>query len=258
MSRYEAVKRDLLAHPRRWLVTGAAGFIGSNLAEQLLGLGQEVVGMDDFSTGKPENLDDIRRRVTADQWSRFYFIEGDIRDAAVFGSLPRVDWVLDAAAIPSVLAGVDGRTSSRELIEHNLYGTVNMLEKLVRQRSPRMLAVAMDSTTRTFRKEVYAEYKAHRPPQPPDLASQMVRCRQIVDAFGIPVFQQEGFEADDLIASAVGQARDRKLRVVIVSADTPELTELDLAIVVGIGLQVRDGLKRSGVAILIDDDFLMP
>jgi DNA polymerase-1 len=98
-------------------------------------------------------------------------------------------------------------------------GTVTMLEKLVRQRVPKMLAVAMDSTTRTFRKEVYAEYKAHRPPQPPDLTSQMAWCRQIVDAFAIPVFQKEGFEADDLIASAVAQARERKLRVVIVSAD---------------------------------------
>jgi DNA polymerase I len=102
---------------------------------------------------------------------------------------------------------------------HAVFGTVNMLEKLVRQRVPKMLAVAMDSKTRTFRKEVYAEYKAHRPPQPPDLTTQMARCRDIVDAFGIPVFQQEGFEADDLIASAVVQARARSLRVVIVSAD---------------------------------------
>lgn len=100
-----------------------------------------------------------------------------------------------------------------------VFGTVNMLEKLVRQRAPAMLAVAMDSTTRTFRKEIYADYKAHRPPQPPDLAKQMARCREIVDAFDIPVFQKEGFEADDLIAAAVHQARERKLRVVIVSAD---------------------------------------
>src|SRR5438094_7394517 len=66
-----------------------------------------------------------------------------------------------------------------------VFGTVNMLEKLVRQRSPAMLAVAMDSTTRTFRKEVFPEYKAHRPAPPPDLSSQMARCRQIVDAFAI-------------------------------------------------------------------------
>lgn len=100
-----------------------------------------------------------------------------------------------------------------------VFGTVNMLEKLVRQRAPAMLAVAMDSKTPTFRKEIYGEYKAHRPPQPPDLAPQMARCRQIVDAFAIPVFQQDGFEADDLIAAAVAQARSRGLRVVIVSAD---------------------------------------
>jgi DNA polymerase-1 len=98
-------------------------------------------------------------------------------------------------------------------------GTVNMLEKLVRTRRPALLAVAMDSTTPTFRKEIYPEYKAHRPPAPPDLSSQMKRSREIVEAFAIPCFQQDGFEADDLIAAAVCQARERKMRVVIVSAD---------------------------------------
>lgn len=100
-----------------------------------------------------------------------------------------------------------------------IFGTVNMLEKLVRQRRPAMLAVAMDSSKPTFRKEVYPEYKGHRPPPPPDLPAQMRRCREIVDAFAIPVFQKDGFEADDLIACAVAQARDHGLRVVIVSAD---------------------------------------
>jgi DNA polymerase-1 len=100
-----------------------------------------------------------------------------------------------------------------------VYGTVAMLEKMVRQRRPAMLAVAMDSKTPTFRKDIYQEYKAHRPPQPPDLGPQMARCREIVDAFAIPVFQQDGFEADDLIAAAVAQARERGWRVVIVSAD---------------------------------------
>jgi DNA polymerase-1 len=100
-----------------------------------------------------------------------------------------------------------------------VFGTVNMLERLVRQRRPAMLAVAMDSRTPTFRKEIYAEYKAHRPPPPPDLSQQMARCRQLVDAFAIPVFQKDGLEADDFIAAAVAQARERALRVVIVSAD---------------------------------------
>ncbi|HVU01792.1 MAG TPA: DNA polymerase I [Polyangiaceae bacterium] len=100
-----------------------------------------------------------------------------------------------------------------------VFGTVNMLERLVRQRRPAMLAVAMDSRKPTFRKEIYAEYKAHRPPPPPDLSQQMARCREIVDAFAIPVFQTDGVEADDLIAAAVAQARARHLKVVVVSAD---------------------------------------
>src|SRR5262245_16070690 len=110
-------------------------------------------------------------------------------------------------------------TSSAGEPTQAVYGTVSMLEKLVRTRRPAMLAVAMDSRAPTFRKEIYQEYKAHRPPQPPDLSQQMARCREIVDAFAIPVFHKDGFEADDLIASAVAQARTRKWRVVIVSAD---------------------------------------
>src|SRR5258708_8904928 len=94
-----------------------------------------------------------------------------------------------------------------------------MREKVVRQRRPAVLAVAMDSPVRTFRKELFPDYKAHRPPPPPDLPPQMKRCREIVTAFAIPVFQEDGFEADDLIAAAVAQARDEGLRVVIVSAD---------------------------------------
>lgn len=97
-------------------------------------------------------------------------------------------------------------------------GTVNMLELLVRERKPRLLAVAMDSRG-NFRKQIYEGYKAHRPAQPEDFASQMRRCRELVDAFNIPCFQEEGLEADDLIAAAVAQARARAMRVVIVSAD---------------------------------------
>jgi DNA polymerase-1 len=100
-----------------------------------------------------------------------------------------------------------------------VFGTVNMLERLVRQCKPRMLAVAMDSRTRNFRYDIFPEYKATRPPPPPDLTQQMTRVAQIISAFAIPVFQQDGVEADDLIACAVKEARQRNLRVVIVSAD---------------------------------------
>ena len=100
-----------------------------------------------------------------------------------------------------------------------VFGTVNMLERLFRQCRPSLLAVAMDSRTATFRKEIYPEYKANRPPPPEDLKHQMTRVAQVVEALGIPVLQLDGVEADDLIATAVHHARRHSLRTVIVSAD---------------------------------------
>ncbi len=100
-----------------------------------------------------------------------------------------------------------------------VFGTVNMLERLFRQGRPALLAVAMDSRTATFRKELYPEYKANRPPPPEDLKVQLTRVADVVDALGIPVLQLDGVEADDLIATAVVHARAHSLRTVIVSAD---------------------------------------
>jgi DNA polymerase I len=102
---------------------------------------------------------------------------------------------------------------------HAVHGTVSMLERLVRQCRPALLAIAMDSGRATFRKEIYDAYKANRPPAPQDLRQQMARCEQIVRAFNIPIFKQDGVEADDLIASAVKSAGTHELKVVIVAAD---------------------------------------
>jgi len=102
---------------------------------------------------------------------------------------------------------------------HAVHGTVSMLERLVRQCRPALLAIAMDSGRVTFRKEIYDQYKANRPPAPTDLKQQLVRCEQIVRAFNIPIFKQDGVEADDLIASAVKRAGEHDLKVVIVAAD---------------------------------------
>ncbi len=102
---------------------------------------------------------------------------------------------------------------------HAVLGTVNMLELLIKQRDPVLLSVAMDSGKQTFRKEIYSDYKAHRPEAPPDLLSQMQRVEQVLAALAVPIFVQPGVEADDLIASLVSEARSRGLRVVIVSAD---------------------------------------
>ncbi|WP_437634476.1 DNA polymerase I [Sorangium sp. So ce854] len=102
---------------------------------------------------------------------------------------------------------------------HATFGTVAMLTKLVDERKPAYLGVAMDSAGKTFRDELDPRYKAHRPPPPPDLGVQMNRCREIVEAYRIPIFIHEGLEADDLIAVAVARARERGLRVVIASSD---------------------------------------
>lgn len=108
----------------RILITGACGFVGSTLARALAGSGQGHVlhGLDNFiRPGSEANRNELKALGV-----RLH--HGDIRAASDLESLPPVDFVIDAAANPSVLAGVDGKTSSRQLVEHNLVGTVNMLE----------------------------------------------------------------------------------------------------------------------------------
>src|SRR4029078_6708101 len=102
---------------------------------------------------------------------------------------------------------------------HATYGTVSMLQKLIGERKPAYLAVAMDSPTPTFRHALDPNYKATRSARPPDLGLQMQRSREIVEAYRIPIFQKDGVEADDLIATAVVHALREGLFVVIVGAD---------------------------------------
>ena len=82
MNKFQDVQQHLRQHRYHWLVTGAAGFIGSNLVEALLALGQQVTGLDNFATGHRHNLDLVREAVGQDAWERFVFIEGDIRNPA--------------------------------------------------------------------------------------------------------------------------------------------------------------------------------
>ncbi|MFO0548002.1 MAG: DNA polymerase I [Polyangiaceae bacterium] len=106
------------------------------------------------------------------------------------------------------------------------YGTLNMLGKLVNERKPVFLAVALEGQT-NFRGAVDARYKATRPPPPADLVRQMVRCKQIVQAYRIPILQADGFEADDVIAALVRQAKAAGLRVVVASADKDLMQLID-------------------------------
>ncbi|HEY4016345.1 MAG TPA: DNA polymerase I [Polyangiaceae bacterium] len=110
-------------------------------------------------------------------------------------------------------------SSSRGEPTHAVLGTVNMLQKVVGERRPHMLAVAMDSGGPTFRHRLDVRYKATRPAAPPDLSQQMARVHEIVRAWDVAVFGEVGLEADDLIAAATARALAEGLRVVILTSD---------------------------------------
>jgi DNA polymerase-1 len=110
-------------------------------------------------------------------------------------------------------------TNARGEPTHATYGTVSMLQKLIEERQPHYLGVAMDAPGPRLRTEIDARYKAHRPAPPEDLAIQMKRAKEIVEAYRIPIFIADGLEADDLLAVAVARAREADLRVVIASSD---------------------------------------
>jgi UDP-N-acetylglucosamine 4-epimerase len=125
-TRYQEFCRDLEAAPRTWLVTGAAGFIGSALVEKLLGLGQRVVGLDNLETGHRENLDDVRQVVGDQAFARFRFIEGDIRDLEVCRAAARgVDLILHQAALGSVPRSIEYPLVSNQA---NVEGFLHILE----------------------------------------------------------------------------------------------------------------------------------
>ena len=120
-----------------------------------------------------------------------------------------------------------------------LYGVTSMLLKLVREQQPHMLAVVMDGKGQSFRKQLYDSYKANRPNAPDDLKQQMGRVREVADAYAIPCYEQDGVEADDLIASLTKIARARGHQVVLVSADK------DLLQLVGDGVCMLDTMKMK-------------
>lgn len=122
---YRKAKADLRTTPKRWLVTGAAGFIGSNLVETLLNLGQRTVGLDNFATGHRRNLQEVEAAVGQEAWSRFSFIEGDIRDLATCrAAVAGCDYVLHQAALGSVPRSIDDPISTNAV---NIGGFLNML-----------------------------------------------------------------------------------------------------------------------------------
>jgi UDP-N-acetylglucosamine 4-epimerase len=125
MTDYQQLLATLPSQPATWLVTGVAGFIGSNLLEHLLKLNQRVVGLDNFATGYRRNLDEVQSLVTPEQWQRFTFVEGDIRNLDDCRKVcAGVDYVLHQAALGSVPRSIDDPITSNDT---NISGFLNML-----------------------------------------------------------------------------------------------------------------------------------
>lgn len=160
MTSYETTKSKLLDEPRTWLITGAAGFIGSNLLEALLKLNQRVVGLDNFSTGFRHNLDEVRSLVTSEQWANFCFIEGDIcnlddcrramvypcsqrEDKEAVGDVFPVEYVLHQAALGSVPRSIENPIKSNDA---NVSGFLNMLVASLDANVKRFVYAASSST----------------------------------------------------------------------------------------------------------------
>jgi UDP-N-acetylglucosamine 4-epimerase len=143
-NKYQQVQEQLLQEPKTWLITGVAGFIGSNLLEALLKLNQKVVGLDNFATGHQRNLDEVKNLVTDEQWREFNFIAGDIRNykdcqSAVDG----IDYVLHQAALGSVPRSIADPLATNAA---NITGFLNMLQAS-KEASTKSFTYAASSST---------------------------------------------------------------------------------------------------------------
>lgn len=143
-TQFDITKQKLRAIPRVWLVTGVAGFIGSNLLEALLKLDQTVVGLDNFATGHKRNLEEVKDLVSTDQWARFRFVEGDICDLETCRSVTEgIDYVLHQAALGSVPRSINDPVTSNKT---NVDGFLNMLVA-ARDASVKRFVYAASSST---------------------------------------------------------------------------------------------------------------
>lgn len=152
MVTYQQTLTQLQAVPQTWLITGVAGFIGSNLLETLLKLDQRVVGLDNFSTGHQRNLDEVKTLLPLNQWQNFHFIQGDIRTLAdcrqalhhpASSGHGTVDFVLHQAALGSVPRSLEDPITTNE---NNISGFLNVLVAARDAKVQRLVYAASSST----------------------------------------------------------------------------------------------------------------
>lgn len=144
MGAFERLQAELRAQPKIWLITGVAGFIGSNLLEALLKIDQQVVGLDNFITGHRRNLQETKRLVTPAQWKKFRFVEGDICNLSTCrGVCDGVSYVLHQAALGSVPRSIEDPVTTNR---NNIDGFLNMLAAARDAKVERFVYAASSST----------------------------------------------------------------------------------------------------------------
>lgn len=161
---YTQLKARLLAEQHTWLITGVAGFIGSNLLETLLKLNQRVLGLDNFATGHQRNLDEVRSLVTPEQWNNFKFTKGDIRNLQdCQQACQGVDYVLHQAALGSVPRSVEDPITTNSA---NITGYLNMLVAARDAKVKRFVYAASSSTYGDHPDLPKVEHKIGKPLSP--------------------------------------------------------------------------------------------
>ncbi len=183
---YDQLQRELKAAPRTWLVTGVAGFIGSNLLETLLKLDQRVTGLDNFSTGTQENLEEVESLVSPAQWERFRVLEGDIGDLDMCRqACAGVDFVLHEAAMGSVpLSMTDPLGAHRS----NVTGFLNMLVAARDAKAKRFVYASSSAVYGNDRAVPIVEDKIGKPlsPYAATKAINEVYAQAFAQAYGFP------------------------------------------------------------------------
>jgi len=144
MLKIDDIKSQLILSPKKWLVTGVAGFIGSNLLEELLDLDQTVVGLDNFSTGKKQNLEEVKEKVGDVKWKRFRFLEADIRNLDdCLNACDGINYILHQAALGSVPRSIDDPIRTNQ---SNIDGFLNILVAAKDSKVTKFVYAASSST----------------------------------------------------------------------------------------------------------------
>ncbi len=164
MTAYDETQQRIRTEPKKWLVTGVGGFIGSHLLEKLLQLDQRVVGLDNFATGKRLNLDHVKRMVTPKRWERFALIEGDIAELSICQQATAgVDFVLHQAGLGSVPRSIEDPIQTNQ---SNVVGFLNMLIASRDQKVKRFVYASSSSVYGDSRELPKVEVCVGRPASP--------------------------------------------------------------------------------------------